>query len=721
MLLKSYLSLFALVAKVLATSEEDFYWYGKGILMYYSCTDVMAYSATWCDADDYACSCHNPWAMATLAGCINYGNPPNGDEKEIWSYCAEYYAYTIDNATWYGAYENFTKNAVNVSADPDFNTTEVIDYPILLDLSLLGPELKSYEAFLGNYNDSLYYGAGILGYWALVFLLAIIFNWSKFLFPGFMKWCTGPISNFWRANVTLPALGGKHKDKEVTYLRFIKFLVPSRLESVVIFGFILVTTLVNAINYHWSEGDPEWPTRKEAMWRYSADRTGIVSVILMPLLILFAGRNNFLLWLTGWNYATFITYHRWLSRVTLVLVIVHSAVYTKDLIFYDELAMEYAETYLLWGGVGTVAGGVIWIQSFLYLRRNWYELFLLGHIIMAALFIAGTWIHVVTLGYVWFLYPSVALWSFDRGVRILRLLHFGFPKAEVSLLANETLKVVVRRPKFWPATPGGHAFVHFLRPSCFWQSHPFTFTSTVDAENIVVYCKVKGGVTHGLYQYLTAHPGKTAQIRVTFEGPYGEPTAARTSDTAVFIAGGNGIPGIYSECMDLATRAVGNSKKAVNLHWIIKDYNSLFWFYDEIAALKNTNVQCTVHVTRSAFHVEKTDDEVIEHDLDENVSTEQSEEVEKKSSSINFSTTENVDADIIHKIRVGLNHVTFLEGRPALDKLVKTEIEESSGSVAFVTCGNPVMVDEVRYYVAHSLHDSKGKRIDFYDQLQIWA
>ena len=113
-------------------------------------------------------------------------------------------------------------------------------------------------------------------------------------------------------------------------------------------------------------------------------------------------------------------------------------------------------------------------------------------------------------------------------------------------MANETLKVVIPKPRHWKSVPGGHAFIHFIRPTCFWQNHPFTFVESPDGKSILVYCKVKGGITHSLYRYLSNNPGQTASIRVGVEGPYGEPTPARYADTAVFVAGG-GIPGIYSK------------------------------------------------------------------------------------------------------------------------------------------------------------------------------
>lgn len=58
------------------------------------------------------------------------------------------------------------------------------------------------------------------------------------------------------------------------------------------------------------------------------DRTGILALANMPMVWLFAGRNNVFLWLTGWNFATYNSFHRWLSRIVTLQAIVHSIGYT---------------------------------------------------------------------------------------------------------------------------------------------------------------------------------------------------------------------------------------------------------------------------------------------------------------------------------------------------------------------------------------------------------
>ena len=93
------------------------------------------------------------------------------------------------------------------------------------------------------------------------------------------------------------------------------------------------------------------------------------------------------------------------------------------------------------------AGIAILVQGMLFLRRRNYEVFLILHIVLAAVFIFGAWIHVNNLYCVWFYYTSAAIWGFDRIIRIIRLYAFGFPQADVYLLPDDTLKVVTPKPE----------------------------------------------------------------------------------------------------------------------------------------------------------------------------------------------------------------------------------------------------------------------------------
>ena len=71
-----------------------------------------------------------------------------------------------------------------------------------------------------------------------------------------------------------------------------------------------------------------WPTTQQQTWTYVTDRAGFLAVANMPLLWLFAGRNDIFLWLTGWNFGTFNIFHRYVARVVTAEAIVHAIGYT---------------------------------------------------------------------------------------------------------------------------------------------------------------------------------------------------------------------------------------------------------------------------------------------------------------------------------------------------------------------------------------------------------
>ena len=94
--------------------------------------------------------------------------------------------------------------------------------PFKLDEAEMKLYERAYKQFLGNYDDSLYYGAGILGYWLLIMCIGAIVNWGKVMFPGLTKKLTSKPINLWRQYVSMPATFRKKKAEE---LRIFKFLI----------------------------------------------------------------------------------------------------------------------------------------------------------------------------------------------------------------------------------------------------------------------------------------------------------------------------------------------------------------------------------------------------------------------------------------------------------------------------------------------------------------
>ena len=703
-----FLSWVFFATSVKAGKNAKFQLYGD-ITYFYTCNLQISLSVSYCATPYNAtCLCANKNALATYAGCLAFDNRNTTTAVNyMMNYCEENGNVTVEKNWYEKSYQYFLSNAKTEKEIPNFNKTIPIDVPFKLDEAEMKLYERAYKQFLGNYDDSLYYGAGILGYWLLIMCIGAIVNWGKVMFPSLTKKLTSKPINLWRQYVSMPATFRKKKAEELRIFKFFDSLIPSRFESIVIFLFYIVVLMIHAMNMHYVDGDPVFENNKyNSQARNVADRTGITGTIMMPLVFLFSSRNNFLQWLTGWNYSTFVTYHRHIARVMFILIALHSILFT--VLLRDDMS-EFSETYMIWGVLATVSGGIILFQAMLFFRRRWYEIFLLIHILFAALYVAGTWIHVDELGYVWFVYPAVAVWCADRVVRIARLVIFGFPKARVSLLADDTIKVEIPKPSYWKTIPGGHAFIHFLKPTYFWQSHPFTFVESPADTHIILYCKVKGGITHSLYQLLVRSPGQAITMRVGVEGPYGEPTPARYADTAVFIAGGNGIPGIYSEVMDMARRMPNETKNAMKLYWIIRDYKSLEWFNDELTLLGNTNIETTIYVTKPDLSNLLTGDG----------SDDTSSKKESDSQDMNLESKESLQGVDLVKSR--FSHITFKEGRPSIEDIVDLEMKESNGSVAFVACGHPAMVDETRYFCSRNVDNPQKKRVDFYEQVQVWT
>lgn len=666
-----------------------------------------------------ACVCKLEAGFGTFTDCLvkGYGH---GIVSSFLKNCEEKGNVTMTKDQFWAKYESTQKLLTSPKDIDGFNKLQLVDVPLLLPTLLLHLYRDGYGVSLGNYNWSLYYGSGMLGYWAAVFLVAALVNWTRWLFPGITGVFSGRLSSLYRRYVSLSATVRKKKTSEQK-LGFFDCLIPSRMETVIVVGWLILVTVSLGAQIKVVPGNPVYTNKWQAIARMVADRTGIIVCFTFPLLVLFAGRNNLLQWFTRWNFATFIMYHRWVSRIAVLLVIVHAITFSVSDIITGRYMVRMTRDFMIWGTVACISGGFILLQGMMFFRRRWYEIFLLIHITLAVLFIVGGWYHTDPMGYGNFLWAAIGVWVFDRAVRLGRLAVFGAPKATVSLMADETLKVVVPKPKYWKSIPGGHAFLHFVMPLCFWQSHPFTFTdSPLDSDSIVLYLKVKGGATHGVYRRLLNAPGKTAKIRVLVEGPYGEPSAARRYKNAVFVAGGNGIPGIYSECVDLAKRQT--EKQSLKLVWVIREWKSLSWFYDELRQLNRTSIQTTIYVTQPDLNNEiGCFDKVLTEKQSVGMDDEKKKSFDEINKDVSSSITEPVSChSLLASVREQLSHIEFVEGRPSMWDFVKEEIVSSDGSIAFVSCGHPLMVDDVRHAVVHNLDESKY-RVDFFEQLQVWA
>jgi hypothetical protein len=250
--------------------------------------------------------------------------------------------------------------------------------------------------------------------------------------------------------------------------------------------FAILNIALTAGGYHsFQHPSNAWfPDVWQEIMAYVSARTGVLAFALAPLVVLLSGRNNVLLWLTDWSHSTYMLLHRWVARIFTLQVILHSIL---EFMLYKRqgtVDAEQKEPYWIWGIVATIACVIMVVVSSLWFRRKSYEIFLVMHIILAIFVIAGSWYHIELLfsrrwGYEFWLYAACAVWFFDRGARVARILKNGMRRAQVTQVTEDIVRIDITGVR-WDARPGKHTYAYFptLNPLRPWENHPFSIVPT---------------------------------------------------------------------------------------------------------------------------------------------------------------------------------------------------------------------------------------------------
>lgn len=258
---------------------------------------------------------------------------------------------------------------------------------------------------------------------------------------------------------------------------------PTVGQSLYIAMFVILNVVLTAVNYDRSQPHPWWFSPREETLAYIGYRTGHISYALLPLVILFSGRNNFLLWITNWPYSTYILLHRWIARVFTLHAILHSITLLLTYTSSGSYPVESKKPYWLWGIAATVLACAMLVFSHLYFRRLSYEIFLGLHIFLAAFVIIGCWYHVILKwGFNFYdnwLIAASAVWFFDRLVRVVRVAKNGIRYATITDVGPDHVRVDIPGLR-WSNKPGHVAYAFFpsLSPLRPWENHPFSVNST---------------------------------------------------------------------------------------------------------------------------------------------------------------------------------------------------------------------------------------------------
>lgn len=224
------------------------------------------------------------------------------------------------------------------------------------------------------------------------------------------------------------------------------------------------------------------------------------------------------------------------------------------------------------------------------LRIMLYETFLILHIILVVIALAGCWYHIIPhYGYDWgyqvWLYIAFAFWAAERVARVARIVYInrlGDSKAVVEAIPNSNIIQITVFPRVgWNFGPGQHCFLYFPGLEKLWENHPFSVAGwrrkgqtlpvvsarpstnesdvketskvqTVAQEPEVQDCvavrflvRVHSGATAELQRRLTSCSPGVMEMSVYTEGPYAghkstlQPLLA--TDTVLCLVGGIGI------------------------------------------------------------------------------------------------------------------------------------------------------------------------------------
>jgi predicted ferric reductase len=649
---------------------------------------------------------YQPW-LGTYTHCVEQFE----EHEHVQDQAFDFLIKNCDNVDVHFTHEDLRGFAANATPyiNHDANFTAINRAPVEFNHSAYSLSYRSGKEFKWQLDSGTYFGAGLVAWFALVILIGAVINFVYKAFPQTIFGLTQrPVKTF-RQWFSLPATFG-HKHSSPMDFKFIQMATPTRVQSFVVFVYIALNIIFMCICYDLFTPNSSFKTKSDQLARYVSDRSGIMAFTQLPLIFLFAGRNNIMMWITGWSFDTFNVYHRWVSRMMTIHAIIHSVGYTVIGARRGALKIYYSRTYWRWGVVATILCSFICIQSIYFLRHRWYDAFLFIHIVFAVMFVVGCWWHCEDLGWMQWVYASIALWCFDRLMRLVRMAWSGKSSGVAQIVGREAriVRIEVDYSQRWKFFPGAHVYLHCLKGTRKpWESHPFTIYQSPEAvagNKITFLIKCYDGMTNSLFNYLDKN-GKCT-LPVLMDGPYGSQHPVHKYDTSILVAGGIGITATYAYAMDSIQRGL---KQHIVFIWVVSDDEYLKWFSQELAYLQTAeNIEVRLYLTR-------------QHSRNGGTTTMSEKNVGVQETIINTSSSDEASdkaSDVQSLSSMGSVQVNY-GSRPDLCAEIPNIVSQAAGTTSVMVCGPPVMNDDTRKAVALSL-DFTNKRVDYFEEAFAW-
>lgn len=354
-------------------------------------------------------------------------------------------------------------------------------------------------------------------------------------------------------------------------------------------------------NGYWAGGFDRGLTDSER-W---ARGLGQLAVMFMSLLFFPASRNSAMHRLFGTSWEASLWAHRFLGYCMLAASFGHmvawyvkygeAGFFPKDVfeipmslpssIDNFTVPMNTLTTWLLF-----VCMGVFALDP---LRRRFFELFYYSHLVATYIAIPAVLWHAAAS---WeYLLPGVTVWFVDRLVRMYR------SASVVKLLSIRACADVTELRWLQPTmvvAPGQYVFVNVAELSLF-EWHPFTVSSSIDAECFALHIKAMGPGTWTERLLQLAMRGN-ASASLAVDGPYGHPIQFADYSRVLLIAGGIGI----TPCASIYSALKSQESIDVALIWSVRDARLLDAVKGQLqvapTAPSSTSASVKVFITRGS-------------------------------------------------------------------------------------------------------------------------
>ncbi|WVQ80312.1 hypothetical protein IAT38_002417 [Cryptococcus sp. DSM 104549] len=521
------------------------------------------------------------------------------------------------------------------------------------------------------------------------------------------------------------------------------FSLPTRLEGLCIFIYCAVNIIYDMAAYNlFKENFNFLNDTGHALGRYIADRTGVGCIYHIPLLWILAGRNDFLLWITGWSFASMNIFHRWVARICTFQAIAHSIAWTY--VDWYKLSDMFPRMYWRAGVAAAVTMSLLAFPlSIKPLRDRYYEVFLIAHIVFALTTLVLCFFHLTKFSgqYDSFLWVCVGVWCFDRFVRYVRIgvLSYKAAAGDNSEListggANGLIRLTVTSSTRFTPKPGQHFYLYTPKSIKPWENHPFTLASweagPKGETRLHFLIGTKAGATRRLRKQVeAAQAGKAASCRVLVEGPYGHSCPVQRYDQALFIAGGSGITASLPYLHDLAERAATGKTvtKRATLVWVIKNNE----YAEDVLAHELARMQ-GVEGFEFSLHIYITASSGLSTPLIQEAKAQHipfsDDTAPGSSTGSSRNSTDSPDSSSVDNNEK--RRPSFSEGihtgRPEMSKVLADSLRKLVGSetLAVMACGPGEMMDDMRKAVCASYGTGEGQvassRLEYFEESFSW-